>query len=703
MTIFHPSGDEKSKMLDRMDRRAEFLDWLAPGLIILLTVTAFLPVLQNGFVWDDKWNFQDNLNYRGLGWAQLRWMFSTFHLGHYQPLSWMSLALDYLLWGVDPVGYHLTNLFLHAINAVLFYFLAVRLLALSTPPVAAEFPLRVAAGFAAAIFSIHPLRVESVAWTTERRDVLSGLFFLLALLCYLRATTGERRDYTRWLSVTAIVYVLSLLSKAIGMTLPLVLLLLDVYPLKRLGGGVGRWFGPEVRRVWWEKIPFLVPALVFGIIALLAQGETGALKPLEQYGVASRLAQALYGFVFYLWKTLLPLKLYPLYWVPVHFNPLDWPYLLSGALVLAFSVGLWMLRKRWPALLAIWVYYVVLLAPVSGVAQSGEQFVADRYSYLSCLGWAILAGAGALYGWSSRWWRLSVSVLAGVVALLGVLTWNQVQVWHDSVKLWQQVAADSPDSWGAVRNLARALRGEGKREEANQLLLRSLKNHAGLAEAYIELGNAFAEDGKVEGGINYYRRALEIDPFSAVTHQNLANALAVQNKFDEAIEHYHRALEINPRYRQAHFNWAKVLRSQGRVGEAIEHYHRAIEIDPDYKEAHLNLGNALAAQLKFNEAIEHYRRAIEIDPSYMLAHFNWGKALALRGRWDEAIEHYRRVLEIDPKNAAAQFTMGEVLVKKGDPGQGIEHFRRALQIQPQFKEAQKSLDEALARQNKKSG
>ena len=237
----------------------EVSGWLVPVLIAVLTGAAFFPALENGFVdWDDEKTLLDNPNYRGLGWDQLRWMFTTFYMGHYQPLSWMTFGLDYLLWGIDPFGYHLTNLLLHTANAVLFYFLTLRLLSLPARAVPGEFALQVAAGFAALVFALHPLRVESVAWVTERRDVLSAFFLLWTILCYLRATAGAEGDSARWrwLSAAVIVYGLSLLSKAGGITLPVVLLVLDVYPLRRLGVEAGKWFGPAARQVWWEKVPF---------------------------------------------------------------------------------------------------------------------------------------------------------------------------------------------------------------------------------------------------------------------------------------------------------------------------------------------------------------------------------------------------------------------------------------------------------------
>src|SRR5438093_3422848 len=253
--------------------------WLVPVLIALVTVTAFLPTLHNQFVsWDDDKNFLENPDYRGLAWTNLRWMWTT-HLGHYIPLTWMTLGLDYLLWGMNPLGYHLTSLLLHAANAVVFYVLARRILTLARPGLVDRgHALAASAGFAALVFAIHPLRVESVAWVTERRDVLSGLFYLLTILVYLRACAREapgRRSY--WLSVT--LFGCALLSKSMAVSLPVVLLILDVYPLQRLGGPIG-WWGQRARRAYAGKIPCVLLAAAASALARRARAPLQRPAPL---------------------------------------------------------------------------------------------------------------------------------------------------------------------------------------------------------------------------------------------------------------------------------------------------------------------------------------------------------------------------------------------------------------------------------------
>src|SRR5881296_868090 len=592
--------------------------WLVPVLIALVTVAAFLPALQNQFVsWDDDENFLDNPHYRGLGWSPLRWMWTT-HQGHYIPLTWMTLGLDYLLWGMNPFGYHLTSLLLHAANAVAFFFVVRRILKRALPsPSERGHALAVSAGFAALVFAIHPLRAESVAWVTERRDVLSGLFYLSAILVYLRACErGARGRGWYWLSVA--VFVCALLSKSMVVNLPVVLLILDVYPLRRLGGFVGWWSEPA-RRIYVEKIPFVLLAAAASAIAVMAQSSVHAAASLAQLSLPGRLVVSAYGLGFYLWKMVVPVNLSPLYELPRTMDPVAPPFILSYALVLAITAIVLALRRPVPGLLAAWLAYVVVLSPVLGILQSGPQIAADRYTYLAGLGWASLAGAGLL----STWRRWPPFVLTGLAVVLlsglGTLTWNQVEVWHDSEKLWTHALAIDPKT----------------------------------SMAQFGLGRVRADQGKPAEAIEHYRQALNIKPDYGAAHYNWGVVLGQQGKPAEAIEHYRLALQMRPNSAEAHNNWGLALADQGKLAEAMEHYRQALEIKPDSVEAHTNWGLALADQGKLAEAIEHYRQALNIKPDYGAAHYNWGVVLGQQGKPAEAIEHYRLALQMRPNSAEA--------------------------------------------------
>jgi len=529
--------------------------WLVPILVFILTLIVFLPALSNGFVdWDDEDTLVKNLNYRGVSLAHLRWMFSTFSMGHYQPLTWLTLALDYSIWGMKPLGYHLTSVLMHAVNAALFYGISLRLLESASDDAAQDaVGLRWASALGSILFAIHPLRVESVAWATERRDVLSGLFFLAAIGLYLKVVdAGEERQrkiYFYALSLAA--YSASLLSKASGITLPLVLLLLDIFPLARWRCNLNKAI--TARNLTLEKIPYFVLAFGFAVVAVIAQRQAGALKNLEAYGAARRLGQACYGLVFYVWKTLLPIHLSPLYETPLQLSTGDWlSFGIAGVIVCAVSFLL-LRETRLRPLLAGWVYYGLLLLPVLGIAQSGPQLVADRYSYLACLSWTLLGAAGFFYLWRNfralrRILGLGATML---VALLSALTWRQITVWHDSMTLWTHAARLNPE--GA----------------------RTLTNY----------GAVLMRSGEVEKAMDQYRKALSIVPFYGLAHNNLGSALLSRGKYDLAIGEYREAIRLNPNFSQAHYNLGVTLVLAGRPKEAVSEFREALRIDPSFEDA----------------------------------------------------------------------------------------------------------------------
>jgi protein O-mannosyl-transferase len=370
-----------------------------PVAVALATVAVFLPALWNGFVWDDLPMFPHNPHYRGLGLTQLRWMWTTFHIREFMPFTWMTYGLDYVLWGVEPFGYHLSNLFLHALSAVAVYFVARRLLRLGMSESAGDpaWMIPLGAGVATLIFAVHPLRAEPVAWVAARGSILGGLFFVLTTLAYLAAVArpgGPRRG--PFLASLGF-FVLALLSRSTTIIVPIVLLVLDVYPLRRLGGGPGRWVGPPVRHVLWEKVPFMVLAAAMVPLALLARYEAGPMMGQRLGDVHVGAATAVLAIAFYLVKTLVPAALSPLYERPPHLDPLTWPSLASGAGVVVITALLLALRRRWPAGLASWLCYLAILGPTLGLIPFGLQLAADRYTPT----WP--ASAGPCW-WVPAWW-----------------------------------------------------------------------------------------------------------------------------------------------------------------------------------------------------------------------------------------------------------------------------------------------------------
>lgn len=625
------------------DRLRASLRWVIPALPPLVVFAVFPLAVLGTFQWDDYPLLVDHSAYRGFTWSNLRWMFSTNLMGHYMPITWISYALDHALWGLDPFGYHLTNLVLHATNTTLVYLVGLRLLRAAVVPTPGDGGegLRIGAAFAALLFGIHPLRVESVVWITERLDLLCGFFYLLAILMYLRACEGEgesgvggsRRHY--WAAVA--MYVFSLLSKSMAVTLPVVLLILDVYPLRRLRPGVHRWATPGPWRIWREKLPFLLAAVLAGAVAFRALLSFAPATSWDRLGLLDRVSLFAYSVVFYLWKTLIPLGLSPLYELILPVHPFDPRFLLSGLVVLVITGVAFASRRRWPGLLAVWIGYGVMLFPVGGIFHKGHQVAADRYTYLPGIGWALLAGAVALALWRyGRAWpgrrTLAAVLVFSTIPLLGLATWRQVGLWQDGVTLWRHAVRLDPASPIALSNLGWELLARGELVEAAEQSERALLLRPDYAEANLNLGLARAAQGRAAEAERHLRRALEITPRSIPAQSGLGSLLQAEGRVDEAIDHFRQALQINPRSARAHNNLGTALARSGRIGEALAEFSEAVRLDPNLSQAQNNLGLALAHMGRLSEARDHFQAAVRSDPGFQEAQRNLANAQRLLGR-----------------------------------------------------------------------
>jgi len=682
-----PAPERDTQMIETTTPRAWLIRGLIPGSVALVTFLVFLPVLQNGFVnWDDGAFLLNNRNARGLGWQQLRWMFTTCYLGSCMPLNYMTYGLDYIVWGMNPFGYHLSSLLIHSANAVVFYFLSLRLLRLAVAPSLPQLPYRLAAGVAALLFSLHPLRVEAVAWVLGREIAIAGFFFFLTLICYLKAAEKESIGQSRWgwMSAAWIFYALSLLGKEAALTLPLALFVLDFYPLKRFPGAWREWSGTKARRVWWEKVPFLLIALAAAIKAVLAKGQSGTIYTWENYGLLPRLAQVLYSFAFYLWKTLTPIELSPLYALRPFAGPWSLSFLATGVVVLSLTVGLFIFRRRWTAGLAAWVFYAILLLPVSGIVAFGPYVAADRFSYIPCALWAVVPGTGLLWVWklkmSARTLAIAEFFTAGVVVALGALTWQQSHIWKDSERLWRHALSIDDGSSFAHNNLGLALADRGALREAVNEFRRAVQIDPVFVEAHTNLGNFLAQTGSREEAVAHLRQALQIDPMFANAHNTLGNILVDSGGLEEALQEFRKAIEINPDAAIFHYNLARTLAKKGDVQGAISHYHRALEIDPDDCDVRNNLGLLLLSQGKVDEAMEQFRHAIRVNPDYAKAYFNLGKIYDEQARLDEAVENFEKALKLEPSVAEIHENLGRVLAKQGKNEQAAAHLAEALRI-----------------------
>ena len=684
------------------------------GLLALAVIAVFGQTARFDFVnFDDGTYIYKNRHVSGgLTGEGIAWAITAYRSGNWHPLTWLSHMLDCRLYGLKPGAHHLTNVLLHAAAAILLL-LALRRMTGALWPSA----------WVAAVFAIHPLRVESVAWVAERKDVLSGVLFMATLWFYARY--AERpASWGRYLLVVA-AFALGLTAKPMLVTLPLVLLLLDYWPLGRLFVGwvdghrraelVGEphqeRFGrspsraaqpqgplktplvpdgtpiaelsvppvvPPVRLIV-EKLPLFVLAAASCAVTLAAQRE--GVQSLEQLPFPWRVANAAVAYVAYLGKTLCPTGLAVLYPLPK-----DPPPVLEAiaaiAVLGAISTAVFVVRRKCPYLLVGWLWYSGMLVPVIGLVQVGAQAMADRYTYLPQIGLyaAIAWGAAHVAGaWPYRRWGVA-AVASLVVAGLIACSWQQTRYWRDSETLWTHTLACTAQNPIAHNNLGLALADRGQLDEAIDHYRKALKINPNHVEAYNNLGLALADRGQFDEAVDHYRQALEIKPDFVEAHNNLATTLAGSGKIDDAVAEYRKAIEIKPDYADAHFNLGNVLARCARFDEAMDHYRKALEIDPGFVEARNNLATTLARRGRIDEAIAEYRKALEARPDDVKAHNNLGNALAGRGKLDEAIVHYRRALEIDPDYVSAHVNLGNALADRGQLDEAMEHYRKALDL-----------------------
>ncbi|HTO12893.1 MAG TPA: tetratricopeptide repeat protein [Candidatus Binatia bacterium] len=530
------------------------VDLLVALALAAVTLIVFSPALGNGWVdYDDDRNFLTNPGYRGLGVAQLSWMLTGAIMGHWTPVTWLSHGVDYAVWGMNPLGYHLGNLLLHAGNVALVWALALRLLG-AAQPAAEPMARRLGAGVTALLFGLHPLRAESVAWITERRDVLAALFFLLALLAWLRFA-GERR---RGLYLASLgLFTLGLLSKSMVVSLPLVLLILDVYPLRRLD--VRAWRAPAARAVLLEKVPYLVLALATVAITSAMMASTVRVTSLALYGPAARVAMAAYSLAFYPWKTVAPLDLMPMYELPMRVSLLQARFLVPALAVAVVSVALVLGRRRWPAGLAAWLAYAVMLAPVSGLVHAGPQLVADRFSYLPSLAPALLVGAGVMAAMRQALLGRVVLIALGVwLVSMAALTWAQVQAWRDTDTLYAYALDIEPD----------------------------------CAWCHAQYGGALGNRGDLAGAIPHLQRAVALRPHRAGYQANAGLALLEAHRAADAVPYLERAVAAQPQNMDATANLGLALLEVGHAADALPYLERAAAARPDAPEPRRGLARA---------------------------------------------------------------------------------------------------------------
>jgi tetratricopeptide (TPR) repeat protein len=553
----------------------------------LLTLVAFLPSLSNGFVatWDDGPNLLENPHLREFGWPSFGWAWRTFLLGVYQPLAWLLFFAQYAVWGIEPWGYHLVSVLWASVNAILFFGLT-RALVERARPELADRDRTFGAALAAALFAVHPLRVEVVAWASCQPYLPCAFFSLLVLHVYLRAAAEGR---LRTLALCWVLFLSALLCKSSAVPLPLLLLVLDVYPLRRLGGHEGRGLGPAARRVWLEKVPFLVLGGLFAAVAYQARSSLEVAA--QPRSLSSRLAQVCYSIAYYPIKTAAPAGLMPYHPIRSSANLGEPLFQICAAGVVGMSLALWLLRRRWPGMLAAWVSYLLLLAPNSGIVRMGSMLVADRYSYLATMGGFVLAAGGIA---QLRTWARSRRLEAGITGVgLGLilpllaLSWRQCRIWSSSEATWTYSAA----------RFTEAVRADPT-----------------SADAHHNLGVALYYCHRLDEAIDQLHTALELDPTLVSSRGSLAQSLVESGRYDEAMVTLSEAVRLDPNDPDIYGARALLLVSQGRLGDAKAAYREALRLQPHSANWHAGLGVVLFREGHIDDAASELSEAVRLNP-----------------------------------------------------------------------------------------
>lgn len=616
---------------------------VASGLV-LLTLVAFEGVRRCGFVaFDDSiYLYRNPQVSRGLTWEGLRWalgadlLFESPQADYWMPVTIVSRMLDVQVFGLDPAGHHAMNALFHAINAVLVFLMLESVTA-----------ARWRSAFVAAMFAAHPLAVESVAWASERKNVLSALFWMLAVISYCRyARLGSRRAYVGALALMA----MGLMAKPTLVTLPLVLLALDRWPLGRLRPG-----GVRAVALVTEKVPFFALSAAASAVTLLALARGDHLTSVDLVPLPSRIANALWALLLYGGQVVWPARLAVLY-PHAGVGLLSWR---TGVAVAALGVVTWFaVRHRHSRLYLITglAWYVLPLAPVLGLIQSGQQAHADRFMYIPLVGLGIVLAWG---GWDLvRVSRAAPSALPWAAAALCVvwvaLTREQVRRWESTVALFSHAVEVTEDNHLAHHNLATALALAGDLAGAERHYLEAVRIRPGHGETRSALGVLLMRQGRLKEALAQEHEALRLAPSSADVHFNMAVLLARLGRSSEAVARYGDAVRLNPSLAAAHYNWGNLLAAEGRWAEAEARFREAVRLEPDSLEALNNLGLSVGLQGRWPQAADHFRRVLAVDPDHARAHVNLGRALRELGRWDEARAQWREALARWPQDPAVR-------------------------------------------------
>ena len=648
-------------------------------ILIVLCVAVFAPVRHFGFVeWDDPLYVTDNPRVMaGLTWQNVAWALTTSHEFYWQPLTWISHMLDVELYGLHAGGHHVTSVVIHTATTLLLFGVLRRMTGKAGR-----------SAFVAALFAAHPLHVESVAWVAERKDVLSALFFVLALWAYARYV--EKPGAARYLAVVSC-YVLGLMSKPMVVTLPVVLLLLDVWPL-------GRFSKARAGRLVVEKAPFFLIAAASAALTVAGQIGANAMRDLQAFPPGLRAANAAISYVTYIAKMAWPSGLAAFYPHPTAM-PAWWVVAGACAILAALTAGAFAASRRHPYAITGWLWYIVTLLPVIGLVLVGDQARADRFTYIPLVGLFIVAAWGipdAVPRWPRRDAVLAAAACAVVLAC-AVVARAQVGYWESNLSLWTRAAAVTTGNQRAHASLGIELSKAGRLEEAAAQFEQALGIVPGAADLHNYLAELRERQGRDGDALQGYETAVRLKPDYDRARRNLAALLERQGRLAEAIVVWAGAVRLAPGSAPARNSLGVALASAGRLDEGIRELREAVRLDPAYAKARVNLGVALEQQGQLEAAAVEYAAAARLQPDYALAWHNLGLALARLGRLGEAIGAMTKAVDQEPRIAGWRADLALMLLGAGDREQAIRQFETALSLDPAQQAARRALDDLRRR------
>ena len=611
----------------------------------------------------------------GLTWQGIVWAFTTNRETYYIPITWLTHLFDYQVYGLRPWGHHLTNAIFHAVNTALLFLVLMRMTRQRWP-----------SALVAALFAAHPLHVESVAWISERKDVVSTLFWFLTLDAYTRYSS--RPNAPRY-TLVFLLLALGLMAKPMLITVPFMLLLLDYWPLDR---GRRRWTWLVV-----EKIPLILLALAFTFVTAVMTRRGVKLLPTELVPWGSRLTNAAVSYPFYLFKMVCPVNIVEPYPYPPMFRPW-WQVGGAFALLIGVTGAVIAFRRRCPYLIVGWLTYLGVLMPVNGLVQATGFRYANRYTYVSLIGIFIMIawGLASLIQARRVFKKPVAAAMAAILAILTVLAVFQTRHWRDSLSLFTHAVEATQDNAAANYALANECARLRKQDKAEAFYREALRISPGFLDAHINYGDLLAEMGRPGEAAAEYEAVLQRDPGSASAHANLGMALAKLGRSDQAVAECNKALEIDPNCAKAHNNLAIMLAGQAKYDDAISHYRDAIRGDPEYAMAHYNLGTLLAKLGRTQDAVFELAEAVRIDPANAAAHFNLATVLTALGKQDDAVPQYLETIRLDPFNRDAYVNLGVAMALQKRFEDAARYYRKALEIDPGCVKARADLAKVLA-------